>query len=219
MSKISKRRLFPPVSRADADGVIAVSEDLNAPMLKEAYLSGIFPWPYDNSCVLWFAPPKRAILDFSDFKVSKKLLRELRRKDFRIETDRRFAEVIVCCAKQPRPGQQGTWITEKIVNAYLQLHRHGYAKSFETIGPDGSLQGGLYGVLMGRYFSGESMFHRESGASKFALICLVEQLKALGLTWIDAQVMTPLLESFGAKEISREEYMERIKSDCFWQDN
>ena len=215
----SKGRIFPPIERADAEGILAVSRDLNEEMLLEAYSSGIFPWPFDNSCVLWFAPQTRAVLDFAEFKASKKLMRELRSKNFTLEHDRRFKAVIENCASQPRPGQEGTWITPKIINAYCQLHRCGLARSFETIGPDGELAGGLYGVQIGHYFSGESMFHKSSDASKFALVGLVEFLKEQGLTWLDAQVMTPLLASFGAKEISRDEYMRRLKSDCFIPQN
>lgn len=217
MEHEKRKSAFPPLSQADEEGVLAVSRDLDVAMLKDAYLSGVFPWPYDESCVLWFAPPKRAVLDFKDFKASKKLLRELRGKGFSLDANRHFEEVIENCALQPRPGQDGTWITGKIRKAYKKLHKSGYALSVETIGRDGLLAGGLYGVLLGRYFSGESMFHKESGASKFALIGLVEMLRERGLTWLDAQVMTPLLAGFGAKEISREEYMERIESDCFDQ--
>jgi leucyl/phenylalanyl-tRNA--protein transferase len=203
------------VEEADADGLLAFSYDLNVDMLKEAYRSGIFPWPCEERHVLWFAPPTRAVLDFADFKVSKKLLRQLSKEGFSSSTNARFPEVLENCAGQPRPGQDGTWITAKIKDAYLEFHRAGYVLSVETLGPDGSLQGGLYGVRMGRYFSGESMFHKASGASKFALIRLVEILRAEGLTWLDAQTMTPLLASFGAKEISREEYMRRVAADAF----
>jgi len=214
MERKRPRIAFPDASLADDDGLLAVSRDLGVEHLLAAYRAGVFPWPADDSMILWFSPPKRAVLDFKDFKVSKRLPAEFKKRGFSLQVNKRFEEVLESCASQPRPGQQGTWITPKILKAYKRLNKEGFALSFETEDAEGRLAGGLYGVLLGRYFSGESMFHRESGASKFALVALVAWLQERGLSWLDAQVMTPLLESFGAKEISREEYLERVKADC-----
>ncbi len=209
--------IFPDVSLANGDGLLAVSRQIDTEHILAAYQSGIFPWPADNSLLLWFAPPMRGVLDFEDFKVSKRLRREFRRKGFTLAINTRFGEVMEGCARQPRPGQDGTWITPKMLKAYKELRKQGYAVSFETLDAEGNLAGGLYGLLLGRYFSGESMFHHVSGASKFALVELVDWLKGRGLSWLDTQMVTPLLASFGAREIPREEFMKRIASDCFLQ--
>ena len=209
---------FPPASMANKDGLLAVSRNISRDMLLSAYLSGIFPWPCDESCVLWFAPPRRAVLDFSEFRASKKLLRQIGGRGYHLEVNCRFQEVIRSCASQSRPGQDGTWITPEIIKAYADLKEAGFAASFECVDSEGRLAGGLYGVLLGRYFSGESMFHHQPDASKFALVELVKWLQARGLSWLDAQSMTPLLARFGAKELPRKEFMARIKADSFIPD-
>lgn len=204
---------FPDPSEAGPEGVLAVSHEIGVDFLIPAYRSGIFPWPVEKRSILWFAPEKRAVLDFKDLHVPRRLARDFGRADFHFEVNTHFEDVIRECASQPRKGQGGTWITPKLLAAYLDFHKEGYAMSFEALDDGGTLAGGLYGVLMGRYFSGESMFHKRTGASKFALLKTVEWLEGRGLTWLDAQVMTPLLAGFGAHEISRAEFMDRLSSD------
>ncbi|MFA6715376.1 MAG: leucyl/phenylalanyl-tRNA--protein transferase [Victivallaceae bacterium] len=204
--------LFPDVETADENGFLAWSEDLNSDMLLEAYRSGIFPWPQDEKYILWFAPPERAVLKFSDFRIPKTLQRELKKTPFAFTVNRNFEAVIRHCAEIKRKDG-GTWITEKLIKAFGELHKTGYAWSFEAILPDGSLAGGLYGVLIGGFFAGESMFYQKTGASKFALVNTVEWLRReRGVKWLDAQVQNNFLASFGTKVIPRSEYMELLKS-------
>lgn len=202
---------FPPVDKTDPSGVIAVGGDLEVSSLKLAYSSGIFPWPHEGYPLLWFAPPKRAILDFDDFKIPKRLQQYLKKASFSFCIDKNFPAVIQACSSVPRPGQDGTWITQDIIMAFTAFHEAGYAHSFETLNKDGELVGGLYGVKIGKVFCGESMFYREPHASKFALIETVRYLQDRGSRWIDVQMLTPLLASFGAKEIDRKAFMERLK--------
>lgn len=202
---------FPNVETADENGFLAWSGDLNTAMLLDAYRSGIFPWPQDETYILWFAPPERAVLKFSDFRIPKTLQRELKKMAFAFTVNRNFEAVIRHCA-QTRRRDAGTWINEKIISAYTALHQAGYAWSFEAVSPDGSLAGGLYGVLLGRFFAGESMFYLQTGASKFALVNTVEWLRReRGLEWLDAQVQNNFLARFGTKVIPRSEYMELLK--------
>lgn len=201
---------FPPVTTAHTDGLLAIGGDLDVESLVLAYSSGIFPWPHPGLPLLWFAPPKRAILDFSEWRVSKRTERYLKQTQWTLSIDRHFETVIRHCATVKRRGQRGTWITPDMINAYLAFHRAGYAHSFETIDEHGTVVGGLYGVRIGNLFAAESMFHLESNASKFALIKTVEYLQQSGLGWMDVQVMTPLLKQFGAKEIPRAEFMKKI---------
>jgi leucyl/phenylalanyl-tRNA--protein transferase len=203
---------FPNVETADENGFLAWSEDLNTDMLLDAYRSGIFPWPQDETYILWFAPPERAILKFSDFRVPKTLKRELKKMPFTFTVNQNFESVIRHCAKVRRKDG-GSWINEKIIKAYTDLHKAGFAWSFEAVSPDGSLAGGLYGVLIGKFFAGESMFYLKSGASKFALVNTVEWLRReRGLKWLDAQVQNNFLARFGARVISRSEYMELLNN-------
>ncbi len=207
---------FPPVEFADETGLLAVGGDLDVRTLELAYRSGIFPWPVSEEPILWFAPPWRAVLDFDEFHVPRRLQRELKKSPFvfRVNTD--FPAVIRACADlEYRKGQQGTWLTPAMIEAYIAFHRYGRAHSFETYDASGALVGGLYGVWIGRYFAGESMFYRVKNASKFALIRTVEHLQAHGLTWMDVQVLSPLLASFGAKEIPRVEFMRRLDRALF----
>ncbi|MDD5598041.1 MAG: leucyl/phenylalanyl-tRNA--protein transferase [Victivallaceae bacterium] len=203
---------FPDVETADENGFLAWSEDLNTDMLLEAYRSGIFPWPQDEKYILWFAPPERAVLKFSDFRIPKTLQRELKKMPFAFTVNRHFDAVIRHCAETKRKDG-GTWITGKLIKAYGELHKAGYAWSFEAVLPDGSLAGGLYGVLIGGFFAGESMFYLKTGASKFALVNTVDWLRReRGVEWLDAQVQNNFLASFGTKIIPRPEYMELLKN-------
>ncbi len=204
---------FPPIESADESGVLAIGGDLELETLLLAYKSGIFPWPDPHEdFLLWFAPPHRAILDFDDFKIPKRLTQSLKKHSFHLTVDHCFLEVIRACAEsRNRKGQQGTWIIEEMIPAYLELHKAGFAHSFETWNSHNQLVGGLYGVLINKMFAGESMFYKEANASKFALIEAVKCLKKKGINWMDIQMLTPLLKNFGAKEILRSEYMKKLK--------
>lgn len=198
--------IFPPVEEADEDGLLAVGGDYSLPMLLEAYGSGVFPWPIEDLPPLWFAPAQRAILRLDEFHISKSLQKELRRRNYQIACNRDFAAVIRACAG-PRSYADGTWITPPMIAGYSQLHEEGWAHSVEVY-EDGQLSGGLYGVAMGAYFSGESMFHFRPNASKIALVALVDHLQARGVSWLDVQQLTPFFASFGARDIERAEFMQ-----------
>lgn len=204
---------FPPVELADAEsGLLAVGGDLEVPSLELAYRSGIFPWPHaENQPLLWFAPKKRAVLFFDQFKIPRRLQRDIRRSDLEFRVDTCFAEVIrACAASKTRKGCPGTWIIPEMVDAYIDFHHMGFAHSFEAFNPEGKLVGGMYGVSIGTYFAGESMFFLESNASKFAFVGAVEHLRGRGMKWLDVQVMTPLVEMLGAVEIPRAVFMQLL---------
>ncbi len=197
--------MFPPVESANDDGVVAIGGDLRPEILREAYRSGIFPWPVEDLPLLWFAPPRRALLFLDEFHTPRRLARQLRADPFEIRFDTNFLAVIESCSAA-RKDAEGTWITDDMIAAYTHLHELGEAHSVEAY-RDGQLAGGLYGVSWGGYFAGESMFHTAGGASKAALVGLVEQLRQHGAKWIDVQMMTPLFASFGAREVPRAEFM------------
>ncbi len=200
---------FPPLETASPEGLLAIGGDLEVDSLKLAYENGIFPWPTEEYPLLWFAPPRRAILEFKDLNVPKRLARELKAKPFRFEVDGDFAAVIRACAEGHTRKSNGTWINPLMLRAYQNFHEAGYAHSFECYQED-RLVGGLYGVGLGKMFAGESMFFHESGASKAALLFAVEYLRERGGKWMDIQMMTPLLRSLGAKQISRTKFMDRL---------
>ena len=203
---------FPSVEEADEDGVLCVGGDLEVESLLLAYRSGIFPWPVSAKYpIVWFAPPKRALLFLDDVHISRSLARK-RDDTCTFHIDRDFPEVIRACAaaKNRRLGP-GTWITPAMVEAYIELHRRGWCHSVECW-IDGELAGGLYGVSIGKFFAGESMFYRKPNASKLALWYLTEWLREQGAEWIDCQQLTPLLKSFGAREVSRAEFMELLRT-------
>ncbi|QQR79367.1 MAG: leucyl/phenylalanyl-tRNA--protein transferase [Deltaproteobacteria bacterium] len=205
----SSQPIFPSVDQADEQGLLAYGGELSVHFLENAYRHGIFPWPQVGLPILWFAPPQRGILDFQDFHLPSRFLREIKNKNWEFKIDHDFQSVICECAKQKRKRQKGTWILPEMILAYIDFHEAGFAHSFEVY-EKGRLIGGLYGVWLGDYFAGESMFHLETGVSKFALMKTVEYLKKKGLTWMDTQMVTPLLKSFGGKEIPRKEFMERL---------
>jgi len=203
---------FPSVETASPDGLLAIGGDLEVPSLKLAYESGVFPWPTEEFPLLWFAPPRRAILDFRDLRIPRRLRQELKKQNFRYAVDRDFPSVIKACAVGYTRKSWGTWLTLGMVQAYLRFHEAGYAHSFECYNEQDELVGGLYGIGMGGMFAGESMFYLESGASKAALLFAVEELKARGADWMDIQMMSPLLKMLGAKEISRNAFMGMLKT-------
>jgi len=191
------------------DDVVAVGDDLRPATLLAAYRRGIFPWPVEGLPLLWFCPVERAVLEFDRVHVPRSLARTRRRSPLRFTFDTDFPAVIRGCAAAPRPGQTGTWITPAMEAAYVQLHRLGHAHSVEAW-HDGRLVAGLYGVDVDGAFAAESMFHRESNASKLAILHLVDHLRARGLDWIDVQVMTPHVARLGARPIPRAEFLARL---------
>jgi len=198
---------FPTVENADEHGLLAVGGDLDVDSLLLAYKSGIFPWPLTSEQLAWFAPPKRALLFIAEAHTSKSLKKFLKKCPYRISINRDFESIIRRCSEiDNRKRQSGTWISEEVVNGYIALHKAGYAHSIEVY-EDSTLAGGLYGVAIGAMFAGESMFYKKTNASKVALHFLIQYLRERNVKWIDCQVMTPLLKSFGAREIERQEFM------------
>lgn len=203
--------VFPPPDYADPSGLIAVGGDLSSERLLEGYRVGIFPWYSDDQPILWWSPDPRFILELDEFKISRSLQKTLRRKIFQVTFDRVFEEVIAACSVVPREGQRGTWITQEMRDAYLELHGLGYAHSVESwFG--GKLAGGLYGVSLGKAFFGESMFHHKTDASKVALATLVDKLRTWGFHFIDSQMTTEHMMSLGAKEVPRRIFLKRLQS-------
>jgi leucyl/phenylalanyl-tRNA--protein transferase len=202
---------FPDPRVAGDDGLLCVGGDLRVETLVEAYSNGIFPWPQEGLPLLWFSPARRGVLDFDELHWPKRFLQELKNKSFTITFNQAFGQVIKACATTPRVHEAGTWILPPMEQGYLRFHEAGYAHSVECW-KDGQLVGGLYGVYVGGVFSGESMFHHVSGASKRCLYAMTEKLKAAGLKWMDIQMVTPVTESFGGKYISREEFLKRIET-------
>jgi leucyl/phenylalanyl-tRNA--protein transferase len=200
---------FPDPRNANEDGLLAMGGDLHPSTLLEAYRQGIFPWPVEGYPLLWFSPPERAILNFQDLHVPRRLARIGQQQPFRLTIDQAFARVIRACAKVERPEQDGTWITSGIVDAYCEFHRRGHAHSVEAWEGD-ELVGGLYGVDADGAFAGESMFYLRPNASKLALLHLVEHLRSRGLDWIDIQVITPHMQALGAKAIPREAFLQKL---------
>ena len=203
--------VFPPPDYADPSGLIAIGGDLSSERLLEAYRVGIFPWYSDDQPILWWSPDPRLVLELDRFKIARSLRKTLKKGIFKVTFDRVFEEVIAACATVDRDGQQGTWITQEMQDAYIKLHGLGFAHSVETWF-DNQLVGGLYGVSLGKAFFGESMFHLKSDASKVALATLVERLKAWGFRFIDAQMTTEHLVSLGAQELSRRIFLKQLQS-------
>ncbi|MCB0334656.1 MAG: leucyl/phenylalanyl-tRNA--protein transferase [Bdellovibrionales bacterium] len=198
---------FPPVSMAREDGLLAFGGDTDPESLLLAYRQGIFPWPVADDLLTWFAPPERAILRLENYHPSRSLKKKLRQLDYELKTDQAFALVMSRCAELVNRGKQsGTWITPEILSGYQQLHEQGNAHSVECYAGE-ELIGGIYGVSIGSYVAAESMFYRQPYASQFALFYLVELLKKQKVKWLDCQVMSPHLATFGVESIAREEFM------------
>lgn len=202
---------FPDPRETLAEGIIAVGGKLDVGTLYTAYSKGIFPWPQPGLPMLWFSPEQRGILEFTDFRVPESL-RRFRRKNPQIKftVNKDFHHVIEECSKQPRPGQEGTWITPTMIRAYMEFFNEGFCMSVE-VRENNVLIGGIYGVLVQGVFSGESMFYRKANASKLALWYLVEILSEQGHRWIDVQMVTPVIGSMGGKYVDREVYLEMLE--------
>ncbi len=199
---------FPDVKRSSREGLLAVGGDLSLPRLLLAYQSGIFPWTDDP--LTWWSPNPRAIFEIEKVQPPRRLLSKLRHSPFTITYDCAFEQVIRQCAR-PAPGRESTWISQRFIRAYTALHEAGHAHSVEAW--DGNrLVGGLYGVHLNGFFAGESMFYKETDASKLCLFHLFERLREQGVVLFDTQVLSPLTERLGAIEISREAYLTRLRA-------
>jgi len=210
MFLLSKDLVFPPVHLADKDGLLAIGGDLSLERLLLAYKSGIFPWYNPGEPIIWYSPNLRMVLFPKDLKISKSMKQLIRKNEFKITFNQNFKAVISNCKTIKRDGQGGTWITDEMQDAYLKLHEKGIAKSVE-VWLENELVGGLYGIDLGTVFCGESMFSKISNTSKLAFIYLVQKLKKENYKLIDCQVYNPHLESLGADEISREEFLKYLK--------
>jgi leucyl/phenylalanyl-tRNA--protein transferase len=207
--RLDERLIFPDPALADEDGLLAMDGDLSSERLVLAYQNGIFPWYNDDTPILWYSPHERFVLFPNELKVSKSMRQVLRSGRFSVTKDQCFEKVIEACSLVDREGQDGTWITAEMKEAYIQLHAEGHAHSVEVWDQD-ELAGGLYGVQIGSVFCGESMFSLVSNASKIALINLCSNGN---YTLIDCQVHTEHLESMGARLISRKEYMAVLQNN------
>jgi leucyl/phenylalanyl-tRNA--protein transferase len=203
---LSKELFFPPVSEANSDGILAIGGDLSPERLLLAYKSGIFPWFEEGEAIFWWSPNPRMVLFLDELVVSKSMRNILNRNIFKVTFNQNFREVISNCQKIKRDGQNGTWITNDMIEAYCKLNELGIAKSVEVWQND-ELVGGLYGIDLGHIFCGESMFSKVSNASKVAFIALAKQLKKDNYKVLDCQVYNEHLESLGCREIEREEFM------------
>jgi leucyl/phenylalanyl-tRNA--protein transferase len=207
---LTKELIFPPVSFAEPDGLLAIGGDLSPKRLLLAYSNGIFPW-YDEKPILWWCPDPRFVLFPGELKISKSIKPLLNRNEFEFTVNQAFSQVIRQCKKIARPGQQGTWITTAIEKAYIKMHELGYALSAE-VWKDDQLVGGLYGIRLGKVFFGESMFSQTSNASRYAFIKYVTMLKQEGVQLIDCQVHTDYLESMGARMIQGAAFQSLLRS-------
>jgi len=205
---------FPPISAAlnEPDGLLAIGGDLSPERLLHAYRHGIFPWYNEGQPILWWSPDPRWVLEPVAVKISRSLQKTLKRKTFHVTFDTHFQKVVELCAA-PRKDTDATWITSDIMQGFSLLHRQGYAHSVECWS-DGCLAGGLYGVAIGRIFFGESMFSRESDASKVALVSLARQLQAWDFRIIDCQIHSRHMESLGAKAMTRHRFAALLKQFC-----
>ena len=199
---------FPPLDSAltEPNGLLAIGGDLTSNRIIQAYKKGIFPWYNEGEPILWWYPNPRAILKAEDLYVNKTLRKQLNRSPYTISVNTNFAEVIDYCANAPFRGQE-TWITKEMLLAYTHLHNEGYAHSIEVWLND-ELVGGLYGIAINGYFSGESMFYTRANASKFALVALSNLLEKEGISFIDCQIMNPFLESMGCKNVQLPEFQQ-----------
>lgn len=202
--------IFPPVHLAEPDGLLAIGGDLSINRLLEAYQNGIFPWYADNYPIMWYSPNPRFVLFPQKLKVSKSMRNLFNRNAFEVTYNQNFKEVVEQCSQVPRVGQNGTWITDEMKQAYTNLHLKGWAHSVE-VWENKKLVGGLYGLAMGKVFFGESMFSKVSNSSKYGFILLVENLIKLNVGLIDCQVYTKHLESLGAENISRHDFIELLE--------
>lgn len=199
--------VFPHPHDANEDGIVAWGGDLSPSRLIRAYQNGIFPWYSASDPILWWSPDPRLIMELDDFKLSRSLKKSMKKFEYKFDTD--FPEIIARCASKERKDQNGTWIQSEVKEAYEELFGMGFVHCIGSY-LDGKLVGGLYGVVIGGVFCGESMFSDVSDASKAAYATLIKHLKQQGFSFVDAQVPTDHLKSLGAKEVSREYFLQRL---------
>lgn len=212
MSVFKSYEMFPPVEKANEDGLLAIGGELSVRRLLDAYNHGIFPWYDASQPVIWWSPDPRMVLFPEKLKVSKSMQQLLKKDEFHVSFNEDFEAVINNCGKIKREGQHGSWITPEMKEAYIELHKLGYARSVE-VWQDKKLAGGLYGIYLDekKTFCGESMFTLVSNASKYGFIKMVQRLKTEGVKIIDCQVYTSHLESLGAQEIPRKEFLKYLQ--------
>lgn len=208
---LDDRLWFPPVTDALDDGLLAIGGDLSTDRLLLAYHNGIFPWYNEDEPPMWWSPDPRFVLFPDELKVSKSMKQVLRSNKFEFRVNTTFEQVISNCRYAERKGQDGTWISDEVMHAYTALHKLGYAHSAEAWAGD-ELVGGLYGILLGRAFFGESMFAHASNASKFAFINWIQLLRQHHVSIIDCQVYTEHLESLGARMIPRTDFITIVQA-------
>lgn len=206
---------FPSPESADENGIVAWGGDLSAESLLLAYSQGIFPWPISPDLPLaWFSPNPRGVLPFSQLHVSRSLKKAAKKSALIFRFNTQFATVVQRCATVARTGEgqapRSTWITPELAAGYLALFRQGHAYSAEAYRPDGELVAGIYGVVIGHYVSGESMFHLQTDASKLLLVHLCQQLAKRGLRWLDTQMVTSVVRSLGGQEIPRRQFLAQL---------
>ena len=206
MYQLSSEHIFPSALTANSDGIVAIGGDLDPKRILKAYKQGIFPWFENDDYLVWWSPDPRMVLFPKKLKISKSTKKILKDDYFKVTFNQSFDEVVDCCAKVKRFGQNGTWITEGLKKAYNLLHKEGHAFSVE-VWKDFELVGGLYGIDLGDIFCGESMFSKENNASKIGFIHLIKELSKNGYKLIDCQVPSAHLKSLGAEEISREQFL------------
>ncbi|MDB4087307.1 leucyl/phenylalanyl-tRNA--protein transferase [Flavobacteriaceae bacterium] len=206
MHQLSSEHIFPSALSANNDGVVAIGGDLDPKRILKAYKQGIFPWFESDDYLVWWSPDPRMVLFPKKLKISKSTKKVLNDANFKVTFNQSFDEVVDCCAKVKRFGQNGTWITEGLKKAYNLLHKEGHAFSVE-VWKDFELVGGLYGIDLGDVFCGESMFSKENNASKIGFIHLIKELSKNGYKLIDCQVPSAHMKSLGAEEISRQQFL------------
>jgi leucyl/phenylalanyl-tRNA--protein transferase len=209
--RLSRALVFPDPSLAEPDGLLAVGGDLRPERLVLAYRVGLFPWFNQDTPILWWSPDPRFVLEPSQVRVGRSLAKRIRQRPYVIRADTAFEAVVRACGEAPRPGQDGTWITDEMVDAYVRLHRLGVAHSVEAW-DGGALVGGLYGVAIGRVFFGESMFARAPDASKIAFVQLCRAIADRGGNLVDCQVPTDHLARFGAMGWPRPRFLDHLRA-------
>lgn len=214
--KLSEELIFPNPELSEEDGLLALGGDLSIDRLLLAYSNGIFPWYNEGEPILWWCPKPRFILKPDEIKISKSMKKIIKKDEFKVTFNNDFKGVISCC-KAMREDKEGTWITDDMRKAYINLFNNGFAVSVETYLND-ELVGGLYGVVIGRCFFGESMFSKVSNASKIALITLAKRLQELDFEFIDCQVYTPHLESMGAHMVEWNEFKSMLYRGIYQAD-
>lgn len=208
--RLSKNLEFPPAWLARADGLLCIGGDLSPDRLLLAYKEGIFPWFSREEPILWWSPDPRLVLFPKDIHVSKSLKKKIKKNIYQIKINQAFEQTITACSESRQNRQEGTWLVEEMIDAYVELNQLGFAHSIETW-KDGELKGGLYGVCIGKSFFGESMFSSEADTSKLALVTLAKYLEQFNFDLIDCQVTTSHLLRMGAVEISRNHFLDIIK--------